>query len=137
MARPTEGPSTNNKILSPLLLNMLGRRFLTSDESMLLRCSVFGFLRHYCWLADDAIKSGLGPLWVVRPKFHYFMHVGFIPSGVNVNPRCDQTYVDESFIGRICKVYKGCLNGPMEVTVQNSVSRKWLMGLMADLAIVS
>ena len=81
------------------------------------------------WLAKDAIRRGL-VLWHVVSKHHYFFHMGL--QCYEANPRTNQTYLDESFVGRIAEVYKGSLNGPHARTVQRTVAQKWLMGLMCD-----
>ena len=66
------------------------------------------------------------------PKHHYFVHVAL--QNLEINPRCNQTYIDESFVGRIADVYKGSLDGQWHDVVQKNVANKWLMGLLANWA---
>ena len=90
------------------------------------------FLKHYAWLAAHYLTHGLGVYWQIVPKFHYFMHIALQSS--NINPRQTSTYIDESYVGRICDVYKACLSGPHANTVQRTVLSKWLMGVAAMMA---
>ena len=94
---------------------------------------IIHFLKHYAWLADNTVRRGGGCFWQVLPKHHYFFHVALQCD--EINPRSNQTYLDESFVGRICNIYKKSLDGPFAATVQSTILQKWLMGLMADMGI--
>lgn len=102
------------------------------EQSKALRKSIFSFLGHYRWLNDFAITTGVF-LWNITPKFHYMFHIGL--TCYDINPRAGQTYIDESFVGRLSNVYKMCLNGPFHNTVQKVVISKWLAGILAEMAI--
>jgi len=64
------------------------------------------------------------------PKHHYFFHLGMRAHGPTRNPRAYQTYVDESFVGRVCKIYEASLSGPWHDVVQHTVLQKYLTALM-------
>ena len=100
--------------------------FLTADECSRVKKHVFGFLQHWAILAQQSVQANTY-LWQVLPKHHYFAHMGLESS--YWNPRYIHTYIDESFIGRICQVYHACLDGHYEEIVQDTVSHKWLLGL--------
>ena len=103
-----------------------GGEFLTEGESQEVRTAVFGFLKHWAHLAEDAMQRKLR-LWQVLPKHHYFAHIGL--EAAFWNPRFVHTYIDESFIGRICEIFHASLDGMFEAVVQDNVTSKWLLGL--------
>jgi len=107
-----------------------GGTVLSEKHAKSLEMCVRRFCAHYAWLAWNACGRGL-LRWQVTPKFHYFFYFALRAS--YLNPRVQQTYIDESLIGRICKIYKSCLNGPFAKIVQTSVLRKYLLALQITL----
>lgn len=63
------------------------------------------FMLAYMALATLALQRRL-PLWKTRPKDHVFDEV-LIRMGVSkVNPRFSQCFLDEDFIGKVCKLVR-------------------------------
>lgn len=100
--------------------------FLPHEQGLAMKHNVFKFLHHYVWLHNDALAKHK-ILWAITAKFHYFFHVALRCHWIN--PRWQQTYVDESMVGRICKLYRGCSNGPYHASVQKVALVKYLTAL--------
>ena len=83
-------------------------------------------------VADRTFLANGRVAWNTVPKHHYFCHVGL--RSEDLNPKWTQTYTNESVVGRICSIYKSCLNGQHDKVVQKSVLSKWFVGLQVDLA---
>ena len=45
------------------------------------------------------------------------------------NPRCYQTYIDESFVGRMCRVMANSQDGPFHDALQMTTLEKYLTAL--------
>lgn len=104
--------------------------FPTAEQSDAIRSSVGKCLKHYCWLAKDAVKAGKMAYNIV-PKMHYFFHIG-LRSRFS-NPRFGQTYINESMVGRVCSIYKASMSGTGDHKVQQkSVLIKYLTGLIVS-----
>ena len=100
--------------------------FLSEAESEQVQHHVFQHLKYIAQLAQDAAsKEKL--FWGVVPKHHYFAHIGL--ESDYMNPRLQQTYLDESYIGRICEVFKTLLDGKYDKCLQKNVTTKVLLGI--------
>ena len=102
--------------------------FLTAAQSKILAESIRKCLLHYCWLAKDSVKRGQIS-WNLVPKMHYWFHLSMRCRFIN--PRFQQTYINESMVGRICDIYKASMCGTANLkTIQHSVLMKYLTGLV-------
>ena len=61
----------------------------------------------------------------ITPKVHFVQHLPFQASAIN--PRYTQNYCEESLVGKICKIWKSCAEGPYARTVQRTTLIKWLV----------
>ena len=50
-----------------------------------------------------------------------------------INPRVVQCYIEESYIGKIAKIWASCKNGPYRATIQQVSLLKWLVALAVEL----
>ena len=106
--------------------------FFTTAEKVELKYIVARFCAHYCWLAKDAMNRGVC-MWSVVPKFHYFCHVA--EQCCLINSHFVQNYKEESFVGRICQVYKSLKNGPFWGPCQHKCLQKYLVALQVLLGV--
>jgi len=100
--------------------------FLAPAVSKRLKFVMLGFLRRSAWLSANAVRLGLCR-WQLKPKHHYFHHLALLTYGRN--PRFYQTYIDESFVGKLCRVYKSSQAGAYHETIQREVLTKYLFAL--------
>ena len=87
-------------------------------------------MRSYGWLAYNARCEGRFEFQVI-PKFHWFIEMSI--QARQLNPRYQQTYQGESMVGRVATIYKRSLYGPYQRTIQNTIVRKYALGLEAAL----
>ena len=70
----------------------------------------------------------------LSPKVHQSLHI--YKQCLLINPRFVQNYKEESFVGKITKIWAGCANGCYIGTVQRSVLIKYLVGIFLLMNIV-
>ena len=66
-------------------------------------------------------------LFNIMYKHHMFVHVG--DAAESINPKCLQTYTEESMVGRGAKMYEAACNGPFVETIQPHVLKRYLVAL--------
>ena len=65
----------------------------------------------YLQLLRSRAKKAKQMLWWIQPKAHYMQH---IPEEAKlINPRVVTCYIEESFIGKVAKVWISSKNGPL------------------------
>ena len=103
---------------------------LSDEQFCSQRKHVVDCMRSYGWLAYNARCEGRFEFQVL-PKFHWFIELSF--QARLLNPRYQQTYQGESMVGRVATIYKRSLKGPYQRTIQNTIMRKYALGLEAAL----
>ena len=87
---------------------------------------------HYVWLSKYSVEWGY-LFCNIGPKMH-LCHVAL--QAAFRNPRFVHNYKEESFVGRLVKIYASCAKGRYHAVVQKTCLRKWVVGfsiLLADL----
>ena len=107
--------------------------YLPDDVAKHLQFVMLGILRRCVLLHHRAVLSGR-MAWQLVPKHHYFFHLALQVGAGGRNPRFFQTYIDESFVGRICGVYESCQDGPYHDMIQKDVMQKYLLALCINLS---
>ena len=110
-----------------------GNLFFTDDEAINFQFAIYRFLSHYVWLSKYSLEQGY-LLWNIVPKMHYLCHVAL--QAAFCTPRFVHNYKEESFVGRLVKIYASCAKGRYHAVVQKTCLRKWVVGfsiLLADL----
>ncbi len=67
----------------------------------------------------------------IVPKSHYMQH--FPDEAKLINPRCVQCYIEESYIGKVSKIWASCKCGPYSETIQHRGLLKYLLWLCIEL----
>ena len=70
-------------------------------------------------------------LWYITAQTHYMQH--FPDEARLINPRAVQCYIEESYIGKIAKIWARCKNGPYGETIQRLALLKYLVWLTIEL----
>ena len=84
----------------------------------------------YLQLLRSRAKEAKQMLWWIQPKAHYMQH---IPEEAKlINPKVVTCYIEESFIGKVAKVWISSKNGPYAETIQELVLLKYLVWLAID-----
>ena len=102
--------------------------FFSQETSARFSKVIFRILARNSWLHTQSIQQG-HLRWHIIPKHHYLWHLAILKGR---NPRFYQTYIDESFVGRLCNVYKACLDGQYMSGVQLTVFQKYLLALSIE-----
>lgn len=101
---------------------------LTEAEAAEAQGYGFQFLRDYSRLASDALLS-LRCAYKFRPKFHYFWHLLHELPVTLENPRRQDLFGAEDFVGRVKKVACKCHRGTAHLNVIRRVllilSHRW------------
>ena len=63
----------------------------------------------------------------VVPKVHYFLH--FPAQARLINPVFTQNYGEESMVGRVCRIWQSCAQGPYQGVIQRTALLKYWVGL--------
>jgi hypothetical protein len=100
--------------------------FFSDNELCRFRQAIYEFLVNYHSLAAHHAERGELYYNVVF-KHHFLGHVS--ESAASLNPRCLQTYTEESNVGRGAAIYAATANGPFENTVQRAVLSKFVLAL--------
>ena len=107
--------------------------FLSADQASRLRFLVHAVLKRSAWLHEHWKALGLVK-YQLMPKHHYFFHIALRAQGRTRNPRAYQTYIDESFVGRVCSIFERSQSGPYHDTIQKTVLLKYLTALNIHLS---
>ena len=70
-------------------------------------------------------------LWHIVPKTHYMQH--FPAEARLINPKVVQCYIEESYIGKVAKIWSSSKNGPHKDTIQRVVLLKYLVWLAVEM----
>ena len=70
-------------------------------------------------------------LWHIVPKTHYMQH--FPAEARLINPKVVQCYIEESYIGKVAKIWSSSKNGPHKDTIQRTVLLKYLVWLAVEM----
>jgi hypothetical protein len=103
-----------------------GGLVLSTDQYRAQLKSMLQCLRSFQWLAFESTANARME-WKLIPKLHYAAELAL--QGRLINPRFVQTYSGESLVGRLETMYAAAANGPYHATIQQTVLRKYLVGL--------
>ena len=97
--------------------------FLTPDQHASLTEAVLDLGVSIQWIRQ--ISDAMGQLWFqFTPKVHYGMHA---PSQSKLlSSRATQCYCAESLVGKMCKIWKSCAEGPYSRTIQQTALTKYV-----------
>ena len=84
-----------------------GGLLLSERDALESSTAVSNFLVSYQWLAANFLNKRL-MLFLFRPKHHCVFHQGVQLKELRVNQSLFCTLDDESFLGRLKNVFKGC-----------------------------
>ena len=104
--------------------------FLTEAEVAGLREATEG-VGKYIQLLRSRAKEAKQLLWHIVPKSHYMQH--FPDEARLINPRLVQCYIEESYIGKVSKIWASCKCGPYSETIQHRGLLKYLVWLCIEL----
>ena len=97
--------------------------FMGTAEVEELEACIRTIGRHWMVLREQSRRRRRNA-WQVRPKLHYFMHLG--SQARLINPRAVQVYQQESLVGRIAKIWRMCAQGVYAPNVQEyTLGRYW------------
>ena len=82
-------------------------------------------------LLRNRAKEAKQLLWHIVPKTHYMQH--FPAEARLIKPRLVQWYIEESYIGKVSKVWASSKSGPHKDTVQRVVLVKYLVWLVVEM----
>lgn len=85
----------------------------------------------YIQLLRSRAKDAKQLLWHIVPKTHYMQH--FPQEARLISPRVVQCYIEESYIGKIAKIWASSKNGPYSQTIQRVGLLKYLLWLAIEL----
>ena len=147
--------AANTRCMLPFLLELAEDYFDGTDSYDVSIRKVFTSLVEIqkvlyssgCFLADtdvdklDALFRRVGRHWQnlrhlsslrkennfhISPKVHYMLH---LPAQARlINPIFTQCYTEESMVGRVCKIWHSCANGPYQSTIQRTALLKYWVG---------
>ena len=103
--------------------------WLSEATAQRLQKIILQILKRCAWLHEWALANGGHIRWQLVPKHHYFFHIALFCVGYCRNPRCYQTYIDESFVGRMCRVMANSQDGPFHDALQMTTLEKYLTAL--------
>ena len=85
----------------------------------------------YMQLLRSRAKEAKQLLWHITPKTHYMQH--FPAEARLINPRVVQCYIEESYIGKVAKIWASSKNGPHRETIQRLVLLKYFVWLVVEM----
>ena len=111
------------------LINSSGR-ILTKPQLDAFTVATEG-VGKYIQLLRSRAKEQRQLLWHIVPKTHHMQH--FPTEAKLINPRLVQCYIEESYIGKVAKIWASSKNGPYKETVQRIVLLKYLVWLVVEM----
>ena len=104
--------------------------FLTDMQLHDLKQAVLVVGNHFTLLRALSKAAGSMDFQIV-PKCHYFQH--FAVQAELINPIIVQNYSEESFVGRIGRIWKSSANGPYAHTIEKTTWYKYIVSLVIRL----
>ena len=84
-------------------------------------------------LLRNRAKEAEQLLWHIVHKTDYMQH--FPAEARLINPRLVQCYIEESYIGKVSKIWASSKNGPHRDTIQRVVLLKYLVWLVVEMGL--
>ena len=106
--------------------------FLSEEQLKALKISTEG-VGKYMQLLRSRAKEQKQLLWHITPKTHYMQH--FPEEASLINPRAVQCYIEESYIGKVARIWSSSKHGPHRETIQRMVLLKYLVWLVVELSL--
>ena len=103
-----------------------GDMFLSPSQKVRLR-EHMNRLGKYLMFCRQFAKDANELLFAIKPKAHYGQHLD--EAAGLINPRAVMSYVGESKLGKIVKIWRMSVSGPYKRTVQKTVHVKHLVAL--------